>query len=214
MMAAVAPTSPELVADRLRRGLQVDDDEFDAVYPPAVRELSRMHWSPVDVARRATELLTLDDQRRVRLVLDVGSGAGKMCLIGGLLSHAVFVGIEQRSWLVAAAREAAHALRTDATTTFLERDALEIEWDEFDGIYLFNPFHENIDNTAKIDSSVPCNRALYSRALTVTRARLLATRARTRVVTYQGFGGEMPDVFRLLRSENIDGGALELWERR
>ena len=202
------------VRERLLRGERVDDGEFDEVYPHAVRELSRVHWSPVSVARRATELLTSAGDRRIRLVLDVGAGAGKMCVIGGMLSGAVFVGIEQRAWLVAAAQRAAHAMRADATTSFLQRDVFEIEWDEFDAIYLFNPFHECIDPTARIDSAVPCGPHVHARAVAVTSARLLSTRPGTRVVTYAGFGGQMPDAFRIVRREAVAGENLELWERR
>ncbi|MBI3542695.1 MAG: hypothetical protein HY075_05405 [Deltaproteobacteria bacterium] len=60
------------------------------------------------MARRAAELLT--DGRAAR-VLDVGSGAGKFCLVGALSSKGRFVGIERQRRLVDLSRELAARLR-------------------------------------------------------------------------------------------------------
>ena len=88
----------------LRAGWELTDLEFDRVYPSWVRRLSDMHWTPVEVARRAAALLAVDPTTRV---LDVGSGVGKFCLIGALTTRATFVGIEQRENLVTVARDTA-----------------------------------------------------------------------------------------------------------
>ncbi len=78
--------------------------DFDHVYPDWVRSLSERHWTPVDVAERAAELLVTSAGVRV---LDVGSGAGKFCIIGALTTEGKFCGIEQRAHLIDVAREAA-----------------------------------------------------------------------------------------------------------
>jgi len=78
--------------DRLLSGAQVADLEFDAIYPQWVRRLSEQHWTPLDVCIRAAELLVTDERSTV---LDVGSGAGKFCLIGAASTGATFVGVEQ-----------------------------------------------------------------------------------------------------------------------
>jgi len=88
--------------DRLLSGAQVADLEFDAIYPQWVRRLSEQHWTPLDVCIRAAELLVTDERSTV---LDVGSGAGKFCLIGAASTGATFVGVEQRPRLVRIARE-------------------------------------------------------------------------------------------------------------
>jgi hypothetical protein len=33
------------------------DSRFDLIYPPEIRELSCVHWTPVGVARRAADFL-------------------------------------------------------------------------------------------------------------------------------------------------------------
>src|SRR3954471_20676012 len=81
------------------------DDEFDTVYSERVRSHSERHWTPVEVATRAADLLVASAYTRV---LDVGSGAGKFCIVGALATrHGRFYGVEQRADLVHAAREAA-----------------------------------------------------------------------------------------------------------
>jgi hypothetical protein len=67
------------------------DLAFDALYERRIRELSPQHWTPVRIARRAAELLTLSGAKRI---LDVGSGVGKFCIVGALTTEAQFVGIE------------------------------------------------------------------------------------------------------------------------
>jgi len=200
------------VRDALRAGSAVDDETFDKVYPGAVRELSRTHWTPVAVAQAAARML-VDPARPPRLVLDVGSGAGKMCIIGGLTTGAVFVGVEQRRWLTEIASRAAGHLRAEATTCFLHRDALEVDWAGYDAVYLFNPFYEHIDDDARIDCRVELGTHVYSKCVLGTRERLTAMRAGSRVVTYHGFGASVPECFHLERTEKAGSDVLELWVR-
>lgn len=202
----------DVLRDALRNGVEVADAVFDRIYPENVRELSKTHWTPVAVARRAAALL-VSPERPARIVLDVGSGAGKLCIIGGLLTGAVFVGAERRRWLADAASRAAGRLRAERTTCFIERDALQMDWSTFDAIYLFNPFYENLDSTTWIDTRVELGRDQYARALAATRARLTETQPGTRVVTYHGFGAPFPGGFTMERREEIGSDALEVWVR-
>src|SRR5262245_4742094 len=110
----------------LRR--QVSDHIFDQIYEPAAHRLSAVHWTPAFVATEiAMQLVT----RKDCTVLDVGSGAGKFCVLGALTTPGSFVGVERRSWLVEAATDLAAALGAERTT-FLCGDALDIDWREFD----------------------------------------------------------------------------------
>src|SRR4051812_34354946 len=52
-----------LLAD-LRAGLEVTDFRFDDVFPGAMRELSGTHWTPVEVALRASSLLAAGSKTR------------------------------------------------------------------------------------------------------------------------------------------------------
>jgi hypothetical protein len=71
----------------------IRDRDFDSLFPDMYQEISDTHWTPVEIARRAAQLLVADSSTRV---LDVGSGIGKFCLIGALTTSAHFVGVEQR----------------------------------------------------------------------------------------------------------------------
>ena len=193
---------------RLRSGETVSDDELDAVYPPAIRRMSSAHFTPVCVARRAAELLV---RAPSDVVLDVGAGAGKMCIVGAATSGARFVGIERRSHLVRVAEDAARRLGV-LGATFQEGDLDAIDPADLDAAYLYNPFAENIWSAREqLDHTVELSEARFTRDVARARALLERTRAGTRVATYHGFGGEMPACFGLATREWRRGGYLDLW---
>jgi len=206
------PALFEIIRDGLRAGEAITDALFDSVYPGFVRELSPKHWTPVGVAQKAVRLL-MSRERPVRLVLDVGSGAGKLCIVGALTTGAVFVGVEQRRWLTEVATRAARRLRAEQSTCFLERDVLAMEWSRYDAVYLFNPFYEHIDEHARIDTRVEMGPELYAKSVLATRERLASLRSGARVVIYHGFGAALPEGFRLERHEKAGSDELELWVR-
>lgn len=96
------------VVNAVRSGKTVADPAFDAIYPERVRVFSWRYWTPVEVARRAAQLLVTSESTRV---LDIGSGAGKFCLVGALTTRATFTGIEQRQHLVEVAQWIAERYR-------------------------------------------------------------------------------------------------------
>jgi hypothetical protein len=189
----------------------VTDDTFDAVYAPELRRLSAQHFTPVPVAARAAALLIEAGARRV---LDVGSGAGKFCIVGALTTPAVFVGIERRAWLVAAATEAARR-HGAARATFLEADALDFDFTGHDGVYLFNPFRERVNGSLlPIGADTSFDPPLYLRYVEAVQAQLAARPPGTAVVTCdEGFGGTMPEAYRRVHGEDVGGCRLVLWRR-
>lgn len=195
---------------RLRCGEPITDEEFDAVYPSWVRRASDMHWTPCDVARRAAELLVEDASTRV---LDVGSGAGKLCVIGSLSTEGTFYGIEQRASLVDAASQAAR--RLGATRChFIHGDMVALDWSRFDAFYFYNPFYEHVaELTPAIDPPIDFSPERYAWYVTVTGLKLSAARVGTRVVTYQGYGGTMPSSYRRVLRERAGCDHLELWRK-
>jgi tRNA G46 methylase TrmB len=78
-----------------------EDEQFDLIYPPKIRGLSRVHWTPVEIARKAAAFLVRELGTRV---LDVGCGSGKFCIVGALTTEGHFTGIEQRKHLCELAR--------------------------------------------------------------------------------------------------------------
>jgi SAM-dependent methyltransferase len=190
--------------------MDLSDVEFDRIYPSWARELSATHWTPIEVARRAAELLAVRADARI---LDVGAGVGKVCVVGALTTTATFVGIEQRKELVDVAREVAERSGAERAQ-FIHGNMTELDWNEFDGIYLFNPFYEHIAEVlAPIGAAIELSPDLYVKYITTTFLKLLSTRIGTRVATYNGFGASMPAGFRLISHEPFGNHFLNVWEK-
>lgn len=184
-----------------------NDEQFDALYPAPVRELSADHWSPIDVARRAATFLAPSTSTRV---LDIGSGAGKFCLVGGACTGAHFTGVEQRENLVELSSELAAKFHL-SNVTFRRANILDVDFSEFEAFYFFNSFHENRSPRKRIDDTVEIGTAHYAKySAYVTRA-LSFTPPGTRLVTYWTCLWDIPAKFRRVSSE-FDG-LLDLWEK-
>lgn len=191
--------------------LDLDSDlEFDRLYPEWAYRLSDLHWTPLDVARRAVQLLEVGEGSRV---LDVGSGVGKFCLVGALCNPAQFIGVEQRAELVDLARQTAR--RCGATRAYFHHaNVMSLDWRSFDAFYLYNPFYEHVaDFLSPIGEPIELSPSLYCEYVTATCLKLFHARLGARVVTYHGFGGPMPLGYRLIRREPAGTDQLELWER-
>lgn len=200
-------TPPALaLGDALRRGAAVPDAEFDRVFPEELRDRSHLHWTPVAVAIRAAGLLA-PSPRGIR-VLDVGAGVGKLCLIGALVTGAVWWGIEQDAVQVAAASHAAWALDIAGRTRFVQGDGSRLSWDGFDAFYFYNPFHTLM---LAPHASPFVRYATIQGTLRRIEQRLAATPPGTRVVTFHGFGGQLPGSFTRIAREPAADDALELW---
>ena len=207
------PTEPKswesaqkLAAD-LRGGRKVSDAQFDQIFPPLIRKISEVHWTPVEIAIRAAELLATDEKTRV---LDVGSGAGKFCLVASLSARGQFTGVEQRLHLLQTARTCAEELGA-SQASFVLGNMADLVWDVFDAFYLFNPFYENVLRSIRIDNTVSHSQVKFNRAIETVRNKLIAARLGTKVVTYHGFGGEVPRGYHRLKREPIGTSHLELW---
>jgi len=201
---------PQTISHALRNGSPMDDRDFDRVYPTEQRFRSWLHWTPLDVAQRACALLAPRSGSRV---LDVGSGVGKVCLVGALTTDSQWFGIERDSEMVQAAIEAARKLRVEARAHFLLGDMTSVTWSEFDAFYLFNPFAESLF-TADSDLDALGRREAYVENIEFVQHQLSSVGPGTRVVTYHGFGGDMPPEFDLVQREPAREDALCLWIRR
>jgi predicted RNA methylase len=159
--------------------------------------------------RRAAALLSRGSASRI---LDVGSGVGKFCTVAALTTPGAFIGIERQGELVDVARETAHRARA-AKARFIHARIEDIDWTNFDGFYLFNPFAELGWKRVRAAQGADADRAEYDRAVSFTEESLFRARSGARVVTYHGFGGEMPSSFRLLVREPYGTDFLECWQK-
>ena len=189
-----------------------EDVEFDRVYPHAIRAISRRHWTPVAVARRAAQLFQRAGARRV---LDVGSGVGKFVLVAAAAAPEVsFVGVEQRGRLIEVARTAQLRLRLP-NASFVCSEAGEMPWRDFDGLYFFNPFIENLFARGdRIDGAMEMTEARFDRDVQRTEGALRASPVGTAVVTYHGMGARIPGCYEPVRSERAGSDFLRLWVKR
>jgi SAM-dependent methyltransferase len=190
--------------------VRLSDPEFDRLFPRELRHLSEVHWTPVEVAQRAARLLAPRHGRRAR-ILDVGAGVGKACLVGALTSSAEWYGVERDGRNVEIAFRTARRLRVEDRTRFAQGDASLVDWSPFDGLYFYNPLGSLLSDAMGIPHELRGPTIdMMTRRL---EQRLAQTRIGTRVVTYHGFGGEMPDGFEQFEYEAIATGVLQLWIR-
>lgn len=196
------------IIEDLRLGRKVTNIRFDRMFPTIIKKLSTVHWTPVEVARKAAELL---DTNATSKVLDIGSGCGKFCIIAALTRPGSYFGIEQRSYLSEIAKEVA----TDFSlknVTFIEGNMINLDWTQFDCFYLYNPFFENrMLPFGQIDNEIPANEIRYELYTETVCSKLAQLKTGTKVVTYHGFGSEFPESYELKQKEFVGTDYLELW---
>lgn len=178
---------------RINQNHPVADREFDRIYPKELRKYSKDHFTPVSIARQASEFLAADGSVRV---LDVGSGAGKFCSIGAACTPAHFTGVEQRKGLHQIARKLAEQYRLERLE-FYHGNILEFSFSDFDAVYFYNSFQENISPMDKMNDEVELDRKFYKLYCDYLRDQLGGMPTGTRLVTYHGFLDGIPGSYRL-----------------
>lgn len=185
------------------------DDIFDHQLPLRMQMKSPVHFTPVAVAKHAARLLAPRPGMRV---LDVGAGPGKFCVVAAReVPTATFVGVELRPHLVEVARTLASQANLE-NVSFIEANAMDLDWSEFDAFYFYNPFAEQLyDLRSAVDRSLTLDPPKFVEYVTGTRQRLSVAPVGTRVVTYHSFGAPAPHGYDLFESHTIGSDRLELW---
>ncbi len=196
-----------MIFEYLKSGLDVNDAEFDSIYPEAIRAVSEIHFTPVQVTKMAARFLVKTPGAKV---LDVGSGAGKFCMIGAACTDGNFTGVEQRESLHLVSQTLSDRYGF-ANTTFIHSNITEIGFQGFDAIYFFNAFLENVFQTNPIDDSIRLEKAKYAEYCLYMKEQLEQLPSGTRLATYFSFMDEIPKSYRI-QSTHFDG-KLKLWEK-
>ena len=199
--------SSSFAETELPEPFSIEDEKFDQVYPPQVRQLSAIFWTPVAVAAEAARLLVTNPGTRV---LDVGCGAGKFCLIAATVTEGQFTGVEQRAELVTAARDAAAQLPADGVE-FLHANVMDVPFASYQAFYIFNPFEEHLHGH-KIDKAVPLSPELFKRYTSYVSDQLGQQPLGTRVVTYMGYADDIPASYDC--EATFFGDDLKLWIKK
>ena len=182
-----------------------DDNQFNKIYPKSIAELSDRHWTPLHFAKQAAEYLVQKPNTRV---LDVGSGVGKFCMIGAQKTNGIFTGVEYRKDLADLSNRIVqdHKIKN---CSFINANITNVKFSDYDAVYLFNPFHENIDETAQIDKSFEMNEYMYNIYNQYVKSQLNMMPIGTRLATNWSYHHEIPASFDL--KESYYGEVLQFW---
>lgn len=182
------------------------DLNFNSLYPEAIQDVAEKHWTRIEVAKKAAAFLATSAEAKV---LDIGSGAGKFCLVAAHehpLTH--FYGVEQRQNLVDLSADLAKELQLD-NVFFICDNICNIEFKKYDHFYFYNSFYENVPGTQKIDYTIKYSEDLYNFYNRYLYKQLDKKQAGTRLVTYHSFGSEIPAGFEVVHTEYSD--FLKYW---
>jgi hypothetical protein len=192
---------PPALADRVANALQarrrVPDANFDCFLPPDLRSVSGRYWTPLRAVARATQWLS---ELGVNSVVDIGSGVGKFCIAGALGTQCKFTGIEHRPRLASVARSIASLFNLEDRVHFVTGTFGQVETPAADCYYLFNPFGENLfDPDERLEEDADLSHARYLEDIGRAERLLSSAPIGTYVITYNGFGGMVPDDFEQVR---------------
>ncbi len=181
------------------------DATFDAIYPEFVRKHSFIHWTPIEIIETALDWLQLNEHSHV---LDIGSGAGKFCVVAGSRSKAKFTGVEMREDLVKVARETQKNVGL-GKVSFLQADITTIDFSEYTHFYYYNPFCEFIAEFDHIDDSISYDPDSFRKLEDYVIGQFEMLPVNTRVVTYCSEAFPFPASYEL--RDMFYDGKLALW---
>jgi SAM-dependent methyltransferase len=196
-----------MIFELLKLNMEVTDEEFDSIYSERIRKLASRHWTPVSVARQASEFLA---ERPGARTLDIGSGVGKFCMVAAAHTKGSFVGVEQRGDLVEVANQltSAHGVKN---VKFIHTNITSVQFRNYDSFYFFNAFHENIALYGHIDDKLKGDLRLYDFYSFYIYEQFASLLPGARIVTYNSATDIVPATFRLVYSLKNDG--LKFWEK-
>jgi SAM-dependent methyltransferase len=186
-----------------------DDNTFDSIFPAHIQDLSRVHWTPLAVAKIAASFLASFEGVKI---VDIGSGIGKFCLAGAnYYPGAEFYGIEQRKDLVEYAMVAKEKHGVE-NAHFIHGNLLHQSLENYDNVYFYNSFCENLRSSASIDHTIELSPKLYVLYTTHLRKLLNDKPKGTRLVTYHSLNAEIPSSYEMVAS--YMGKTLKMWIKK
>ncbi len=197
-----------MIFKNLQLNIDVEDDFFNTLYPLRIKKLSEFHWTPVKVAKLAADYLVSKPNCKV---LDIGSGAGKFCLIGAASTKGHFYGVEQREGLVKLSQGIAKTHKLN-NVEFFHSNITEISFSDYDAFYFYNPFYENLDNSLLIDNKIVIDEKLFFTYSEYVENQLKKTPVGTLLVTYWSMGVDNIEGFDL--EFTAYNGKLNFWEKK
>ncbi len=191
--------------NEIKNNQEVDDQDFDLLFPEDMREAASFHFTPVEIAKVAAKFLV--EKEGVK-VLDIGAGAGKFCLIAAALTSGYFTGIEQRKDLVKIAQKLASQFGL-TNTKFLHGNIANLNFSDYHAFYIFNPFMEHRSPEESFDANLNTNKELYFIYSDFVKNQLKQMPIGTRLVTYFSYGDEVPGNY--VRVGGDEAAKLRFW---
>lgn len=195
--------------ERLRAGEDIEESEFDQIFPPYYQFQSAVHWSTIRVARQISAWI---DPLNKKSIVDIGCGVGKLCFLLRILTNYQIFGIEQRSKLV---RVANRIIEVNEFTniSIIQMNMLELDWDLHDVYYLYNPFQEHITDTGLyiLEKDIELNKKHFAHYTSEVFRQLTWAKPGKVLITYHGYGGSVPRNWKMVASRHIDDGDLTMW---
>lgn len=171
-----------------------NDELMDSLLSDQVKIYANQHFSGTYQISLAAKFLVQNSNSQI---LDIGSGTGKFCLLGGLLHpEAHFHGVEYRESFIQMSCDIQTKLKIE-NVSFRHDNILNIRFDVFDGLFLFNPFLEHRNSLARMEdfSDLTSN---YDAYFSHVRAELARCRSGVRLVTLYEATEQVPSNFKLL----------------
>ena len=190
---------------QLKDNKNILDTDFNTIYPSPLNDLAGLHFSPITVIQEAIEFLVQQEGTRV---LDIGSGAGKFCMVGASCSTGVFTGVEQHEHLHLISKKMSKFYQIK-DVHFIHQNINTINFSDYDAFYFFNSFYENLDTSDSLISNMEINRDLYHEYSAYVYNQLQHMPIGTRLVSYFSYNLEIPNNY-LLQSSSHEG-KLKMW---
>lgn len=191
----------------IKSDIEVGDNDFDLIYPTRIKAVSDIHFTPVKIAKVAAFYLA---EKSGTKILDIGSGAGKFCMVGSACTEGYFVGVEQRKNLCVAARNISKKYQL-TNLEFIHSNIMDIPFKEYDAFYFFNSFYENVSILPSIDNQFELRRELFDAYSLYVKTQLDEKPIGTKLVTYFSFLKEIPASYEVKYACFDD--KLKFWEK-
>lgn len=186
-------------------GYLESDDEFDKVFAERYQIISDTHWTPVEVIKTAVQWL---EENKASRILDIGSGVGKFCVLGSIISKLSFIGVEKRKNLFHQAKKISAFFNT-TNAFFINDNITNINFKEYDAFYYFNPFCEQIAHGDWIDKKPDFSEEKYLEYVDYVINELKDMPNGTMVITYYSNDLFLPISYKL--KNMLYEGQLLLW---
>jgi len=183
-----------------------NDAAFDSLYSLRAQQLSSIHWTPIEIAKKAAFHLCGGPGNNI---LDIGSGTGKFCLVAGYyFPDFHFTGVEQRKLLVDEAIITQNATEV-LNVNFIHGNFTELNMDQYDHFYLYNSFSENLFHYKPIDNLISTSVEIYDEYRNHFYELLESKPPGTRVATFHCPDDYLPGDYKI--EKFIPGDSLKLW---